>query len=342
MTKKRKTPAKNTPTLNRWAREWLATYIQPVAKPGGYESYHDALFKHILPVLGDYRLDELTTPMVQRFFNELSQHGNLRDGGALSPKSVKNIRVVLDTCCKRAVANGLMQENPVLDTVIRRCATPHVDVMTETDLTRFEEWLFRVRSSENTGIALALFTGMRLGEICALRWRHYDAGTGTLHVQDSMRRTSTYNDNAVYGEKTRVVIASAKTDASCRNLYLQDFLQALLENQYRSYTRQFGVPPRPEDFILFNKAGNHLDPDNLSHYFVNSLKCLGLPHVKFHGLRHTFATRAVERGIDVATVSGILGHADVTTTTHFYVHPREEAMRRAMTAMRPGMGKATP
>ena len=78
-----------------------------------------------------------------------------------------------------------------------------------------------------------------------------------------------------------------------------------------------------------------MDPDNLSHYFGDVLDGLGLPHVKFHALRHTFATRAVENGVDVATVSGLLGHADVTTTTHYYVHPREEAMRRAMTAVTP-------
>ena len=78
-----------------------------------------------------------------------------------------------------------------------------------------------------------------------------------------------------------------------------------------------------------------MDPDNLSHYFGDVLDGLGLPHVKYHALRHTFATRAVEKGVDIATVSGLLGHADVTTTTHYYVHPREEAMRRAMSSISP-------
>lgn len=78
-----------------------------------------------------------------------------------------------------------------------------------------------------------------------------------------------------------------------------------------------------------------MDPDNLSHYFGRILKKLKLEHVKFHALRHTFATRAIENGIDVATVSGLLGHADVTTTTHFYVHPRDEAMRSAMRSVVP-------
>ena len=78
-----------------------------------------------------------------------------------------------------------------------------------------------------------------------------------------------------------------------------------------------------------------MDPDNLSHYFGDVLDGLSLPHVKYHALRHTFATRAVERGVDIATVSGLLGHADVTTTTHYYVHPREDPMRQAMAAVGP-------
>ena len=78
-----------------------------------------------------------------------------------------------------------------------------------------------------------------------------------------------------------------------------------------------------------------MDPDNLQHYFSKLLKKLGLEHVKFHAIRHTFATRAIENGIDVSTVSGILGHADVTTTTHFYVHPREKAMSLAMQTIAP-------
>ena len=85
-----------------------------------------------------------------------------------------------------------------------------------------------------------------------------------------------------------------------------------------------------------------VDPDNLTHYFARLLKKLGLPHVKFHAMRHTFATRAIENGIDVATVSGLLGHADVTTTTHFYVQPREAAMDQAMRRITPVSGGSFP
>lgn len=211
------------PTLEQWAIWWMDTYIRPVAKPSGYEHYHDNLHKHILPKLGKYHLNKLTTPVVQQFLNEAAESGNLRTGGPLSPKSIKNMRVVLDVCCKRAVADGYMDANPVPATVYKHCTGKRVDIMTDEDQKVLEGWLFQSMSLQDAGIIQGLYSGMRLG----------------------------------------------------------------------------------------------------------------LPHVKYHALRHTFATRAVEKGVDVATVSGLLGHADVTTTTHYYVHPREEAMRRAMSGISP-------
>lgn len=323
------------PTLSEWASYWLETYVKPVAKPSGYEHYHDNLHKHILPKLGRIRLTRLTTPTVQTFLNEAAEHGNLRTGGPLSPKSIKNMRVVLDVCCKRAVADGYMPANPIPATVYKHCSTHRVDVLSDPHQKTLEEWLFQDLSLQNAGIIQGLYSGMRLGEVCALRWKHFDPQRGSIYVSETVRRVSNYKDDATYGSKTHLVFSDAKTDSSKRTLYLPSILLSLLSFQYERFSKLFGHEPTPEDFIFFNSKGGLMDPDNLSHYFGDVLDGLGLPHVKFHALRHTFATRAVENGVDVATVSGLLGHADVTTTTHYYVHPREEAMRRAMAAVTP-------
>ena len=323
------------PTLNEWVAFWLATYVRPVAKPSGYEHYHDNLYKHILPQLGKYRLNKLTTPIVQAFLNDKAEHGNLRNGGPLSAKSIKNMRVVLDVCCKRAVADGVMSANPVPATVYKRCTAKKVEVMSDPHQKILEDFLFRDMSMLNSGITLGLYSGMRLGEVCAARWKHYDFECGCLHIAETVRRISLQNSNAQYGQRTELVFSSVKTESSARDLFLPDVLQDLLVFQYELFEKLFGKPPTGEDFIIFNAKGGCMDPDNLSHYFGDILDGLGLPHVKYHALRHTFATRAVENGVDIATVSGLLGHADVTTTTHYYVHPREEAMRQAMSAMGP-------
>ena len=325
----------NNPKLSEWTEYWLSTYVRPVAKPSGYEHYHDNMYKHILPELGELRLTELSTSVIQKFINEVAEHGNLKTGGPLSAKSVKNMRVVLDVCCKRAVSEGYMTANPVQATVCKRCTTPKVEIMTDTSQRILEEWLFNDMSLQNAGITLGLYTGMRLGEVCAARWRNYDFYTGCLQVEETLRRISKFDDSLAYGQRTELVFSPAKTNASNRKLFLADIVQDLLVFQYERYQTMFGRIPSGDDFIIFNTKGGCMDPDNLTHYFGDVLAGLGLPHVKYHALRHTFATRAVEKGIDIATISGLLGHADVTTTTHYYVHPREESMRQAMAAIGP-------
>ena len=105
---------KKSMTLQAWSRQWLELYVKPVAKPSGYEHYRDNLEKYILPCLGRCSLERLTTPVVQAFLNQMGECGNLRTGGPLSSKSVKNIRVVLDVCCKRAVADGHIDRKSVV------------------------------------------------------------------------------------------------------------------------------------------------------------------------------------------------------------------------------------
>ena len=175
-------------TLREWSQQWLEVYVKPVAKPSGYEHYYDNMYKHILPKLGDVPLKSLTTAVVQHFLNEESLHGNLRTGGALSAKSIKNMRVVLDVCCKRAVADGMMPANPVPATVYTHCRSKKHNIMSDSNQKVLEKWLFSDLSLNNAGIILALYSGMRLGEVCAARWGNYDAMSGTLHITQTVRR----------------------------------------------------------------------------------------------------------------------------------------------------------
>ena len=186
-------------TLREWSEQWLEVYVKPVAKPSGYEHYYDNMYKHILPKLGEMPLESLTTAEVQHFLNEESLHGNLRTGGALSAKSIKNMRVVLDVCCKRAVADGMMPANPVPATVYTHCRSKKHNIMSDSDQKVLEKWLFSDLSLNNAGIILALYSGMRLGEVCAARWGNYDAMSGTLHITQTVRRVMV-DPEAEYGK----------------------------------------------------------------------------------------------------------------------------------------------
>lgn len=274
-------------TLREWSQQWLEVYVKPVAKPSGYEHYYDNLHKHILPKLGDMPLKSLTTAVVQHFLNEESLHGNLRTGGALSAKSIKNMRVVLDVCCKRAVADGLMAANPVPATVYTHCRSKKHNIMSDSDQKVLEKWLFSDLSLNNAGIILALYSGMRLGEVCAARWGNYDAMSGTLHITQTVRRVMV-DPAAEYGKRTELIFSSAKSDASERDLYLPEVLQGLLTVQYQRFESLFKRTPNADDFIIYNTVGGVMDPDHLSSYWGDVLDGLGLPHVRFHDIRHPY------------------------------------------------------
>ena len=319
--------------LGEWLSYWLDTYVKPIAKPSSYEHYRDNCEKHIIPSLGEIPIGEISAKMLQRFFNGQARTGNLRDHGPLSTKSMRNMRVVLDVAFKQAVSEDVVSHNPVPLTAIKSCKTRRPEVMTDAMQEQLEQYLFHNRNIYHPGIILALYTGLRRGEVCALRWRNYNEVTGKLTVEQTVRRLTNYD--AAPGEpKTRLVFNEVKTDSSDRILVMPMVVPDMLKEQKRRFIQQFHFP-REDDFIIFSKNGGVTDPDNLQHYFSRLLRKLGLEHVKFHAIRHTFATRAIENGIDVSTVSGILGHADVTTTTHFYVRPREKAMNRAMQSITP-------
>ena len=161
------------------------------------------------------------------------------------------MRVVLDVCCKRAVADGMMPANPVAATVYTHCRSKKHNIMSDSDQKVLEKWLFSDLSLNNAGIILALYSGMRLGEVCAARWGNYDAMSGTLHITQTVRRVMV-DPAAEYGKRTELIFSSAKSDASERDLYLPEVLQGLLTVQYQRFESLFKRMPNADDFIIYN------------------------------------------------------------------------------------------
>lgn len=321
-------------TLGEWLEYWLEVYIKPSHKPSGYEHYTDNCRKHIIPVIGNTPLSEITPSLIQKFFNERSAHGNLRTSGPLSAKSIKNMRVVLDVALKQAVAEGYITANPVPLTAIKHVRAKRVEALTDEEQKVLEEYLFKSSSPLSRAEICALFTGARRGEICALCWKDYNEKSGTIHIERTVKRLKR-GPHESDTTKTELVFCPVKSDSSDRSLALPEFLENIIKEQKSSFKEKFGRYPSENDYIFFSTSGGIIDPDNLTRYHNSLLKKLGLSHKKFHALRHTFATRGIENGIDVSTMSGLLGHADTTTTTHFYISPRESAMQKAMLGIKP-------
>ena len=239
--------------------------------------------------------------MVQAFLNQMGECGNLRTGGPLSSKSVKNIRVVLDVCCKRAVADGHMKENPVPGTVCRRCPSRTVEVLSDEQQKVLEGWLFENLPCTAPDLCWCC-TADAPGECCALRWSCYDPARGEAH-RETVRRV-TEDLPGTQEKKPRLVYSDRKPTPPAGPLALADILLDLLDFQYQRFTDTFGRAPAKRTLSSITKRAGAMDPDNLSSLLWGCAGRTGLPHVKYHAMRHTFATRAIENGVDVATLPG--------------------------------------
>lgn len=324
-------------TLAEWAEVFLSDYVALSCKPSALEHYEDNLNKHILPEIGDLLLKDITTADIQTMLRNQEQHGNLRDKGRLSAKSLRNMRTAASACFSQAVELGIIHANPVAGTVVRKASRPKVAVMEDESMRQLRDFIYTDDNLMNAGIILAAEFALRRGEICAARWRDYDGVY--LNIRETVKRLKVKHPTED-GPRTKLVFNSVKSDDSDRSLAVSPSSKLFLESQRERFADLFGRYPGPDDFIIYSSTGGITDPDNLSHYFADVLDGLGLPHIKFHALRHTFASHAIEVGIDIDTVSGILGHADVATTASFYLKPRQKPMNDAMWKLSGASGSA--
>lgn len=169
----------------------------------------------------------------------------------------------------------------------------------------------------NVGVLLCLFTGLRIGEICALRWDSISLDDCTIHVQRTMQRIQTPEGSE---RKTKIIITTPKSNCSLRTIPLPAYLVGVLS--------QFDHTPN--GYVLTGDNNTFIEPRTMQNHFKRILSCCSINDANFHALRHTFATRCIELGIDVKTLSEILGHASVTITMNRYVHPSLEMKRNSM------------
>lgn len=283
-------------------------------KPSTYARYKTVIDLHVLPKLGKRRVAGLTAKELSAYLADKRRCGNLRTGGALAEKSVRDLAVLIKGALRFA-QRELHVYTDALNTSLPPYKQKRVRVFSDQEVQRIAKEVQDVPNRKNTGILLALCAGLRIGEICALRVSDIDFLSGTIDISRAAQRIQT-------GHKTQLVVQTPKSEASERVIPLTSDLLSHLKLAVR------GLPEHA--YILTGKTNKPMEPRTLRYYFSGFLKRCHIRHRNFHVLRHTFATRCVDTGMDVKSLSELLGHTDIHTTLKLYVHPSLESKRRAI------------
>lgn len=288
-----------------WLNQWLENYVKPQSKQKTYLKYTEVVNLHITRGLGDYELDELTPFVLQKFTTELLSCGNLRTGGGLSANSVNLIVTVIQNSLKSAFMVDEVSEYRA-DRIKRpKLREKQVSCFSPLEQKRIEQYIFKGNFKRLFGIILCMYTGIRIGELLALVWSDVDFKNGTLSI------TKTRYDGVDVVGKFGHIVTAPKTDSSLREIPLPKQLLPILRKLKKESNSAL---------VISTSAGTAVAVRSYQRSFEIILKNLGIPHKGFHALRHTFATRALECGMDVKTLSEILGHKSPAITLARYAH----------------------
>jgi integrase len=326
-------------TVKEWLSQWLEVYAKPAVRQSTFVSYEGYINNHIVPSFGAIQIFSLRADTVQRFYNDKMDSGrrdkavNQKTGeleikaGGLSAKTIRNLHNMLHKAFDQAYKNSLVLKN-VIDLV-----TPPRVVKTEMRVLTQEEQkgLLEQAREHRLGIVviLGLGTGMRIGEMLALKWTDIDFNNKLLFVRHTINRLKNYGGDT----KTVIVIGEPKTEKSRRTIPLDDNLIERLKGHKKiqlSERLKAGNAYDSQDYAFANELGSPVEPRTYQDIFHKLTKQAEISNVNIHALRHTFATRALEAGIPAKTVSEILGHSTVSITLDLYSHVSVDTKRAAI------------
>lgn len=280
-----------------WLNEWLELYVKASTKERTYQKYRMQAERYLFPALGEFELEKLTAGELQKFSVSLQHRG-------LAPNSVNFIVAILKASLKKGVALGIV-DRQFADAIVRpKQRTGQVNCFTKAEQKKIENYILEKQKPFLYGILLCLYTGLRIGELLALTWDDVDLKKGTLSV------TKSCHDS--WGQNKYVkVFDTTKTASSERVIPLPKQIVSILKLVKRQTCGRF---------VVVGKSEYGAQIRSYQRTFGHLLKILNIEHRSFHTLRHTFATRAIEVGMDVKTLSEILGHRNPSVTLRRYAH----------------------
>lgn len=290
---------------------WLADKKKYVKK-STISVYMLLVENHLSPNFG--KNEQIKEKEVQDFVFRKLEEG-------LAQKTIKDILIVLKMILKYGAKHNYFHYEPFDIRFPTERKNDQLMVLSRSEQQKMMRYIQENFTFRNLGIYLCLSTGMRIGEVCALKWEDIDIHSEMISVNKTIQRIYTI-ENGI--RKTELIIDSPKTKNSIREIPMSRELLKMIKPVKKSVNNSF--------FVLTNEVKS-TEPRTYRNYYKCFMATLDIPHIKFHGLRHSFATRCIESNCDYKTVSVLLGHSNITTTLNLYVHPNAEQKKKAINKM---------
>ncbi len=304
-----------------WLDEWLRTKRLSV-KESTFIRYRNTIENHIKPDLGKYPISKISTSLMEQFVSHKLQNGRKDGNGGLSPKSMSDIMVIIKESFKYAQFFGVMVICS-FDRISFKKNAQEMRVLSLLEEQRLLSVLFKDLDRYKLGVFICLYTGIRIGELCALQWKNISLNENAIKIEHTMQRLQSEDLNAL--QKTRIIVTEPKSYAALRIIPLPKFVIDVIKPFVGT----------PNAYVLSGECKTIIEPRTMQNRFKTYLVEGQINDANFHSLRHTFATRCVEAGFDIKTLSEILGHSSVKITLDKYVHSSMQLKRNNMEKLKP-------
>lgn len=296
-------------TVSAWLDTWLHEYAANTCKPLTLSTYQSRIETHIRPALGKIKLTDLTAAHVQTFYNDLTRNKGL------APKTVNSVHGILHKALKQAVKLRYIGYNPADACDTPRLTQREINPLTESEITAFLTELQQSGEVLSRLFRVALFTGMREGEICGLSWDAVDFASGTITVRQQLQKEKKKGGSfyiaTTKNEKTRTITAAP---------FVMDLLREEYAAQRKARLAAGLIWENKWNLVFTNAIGEHIVPQTALKRFKAVCARIGRPDARFHDMRHTFAVASLQEGDSVKTVQENLGHATASFTLDVYGH----------------------
>lgn len=301
--------------FNYYIENWLSS-MKFMVKKSTYAHYYSIVNNHISPDLGDIKMTYLTTEVIESYINKKFEIGRIDRRGGLSNKTVRDIVVVLRQILSYA--------NIHINFKLPKQKKKEIKILNKKEQRKLEAEVLKENTTYAIGVLVCLYTGMRLGEICALKWEDINLSKKVIEVKKTIVRIQDVEEEKE--ARTKVIIDNPKTENSKREIPTNKYLYSIL--------KEFYEPNNGKKYLLTNSQ-KYIEPRTYYNRYKTIVERSEIENYGFHALRHTFATRCIEIGMDPKTLSEILGHSDVKVTLSLYVHPSNKMKDKYMERLNP-------